>query len=157
MASIRTASIERPQRPQLNVLGGLDMDGLFEFVLGRWYFKYFKYFIPRPGPSCPESLFFTLIKKSKGDRRLAAVFGFLWLNLVFRRYVLCALQLMPACAMAPHFQPELAIEIEKERRASPKLTREIVYEKKEAKYEGVGRFAHKLRQFYEFYLLASFF
>ena len=41
--------------------------------------------------------------------------------------------------------------------ALPKLTREIVYEKKEAKYEGVGRFAHKLRQFYEFYLIASFF
>ena len=41
--------------------------------------------------------------------------------------------------------------------ASPKLTREIVYEKKAAKYEGVGRFAHKLRQFYEFYLIASFF
>ena len=41
--------------------------------------------------------------------------------------------------------------------ASPKLTREIVYEKKAAKYEGVGRFAHKLRKFYEFYLLASFF
>ena len=40
--------------------------------------------------------------------------------------------------------------------ASPKLTREIVYEKKVAKYEGVGRFAHKLRQFYEFYLIASF-
>ena len=40
--------------------------------------------------------------------------------------------------------------------ASPKLTREIVYEKKAAKYEGVGRFAHKLRQFYEFYLIASF-
>ena len=49
------------------------------------------------------------------------------------------------------------IEIEKERRASPKLTREIVYEKKAAKYEGVSRFAHKLRQFYEFYLIAIFF
>ena len=32
-----------------------------------------------------------------------------------------------------------------------------MYEKKVAKYEGVGRFAHKLRQFYEFYLIASFF
>ena len=40
------------------------------------------------------------------------------------------------------------IEIEKERMASPKLTKEIVYEKKAAKYEGVGRFAHKLRQFF---------
>ena len=39
---------------------------------------------------------------------------------------------------------------------SPKLTREIVYEKKAAKYEGVGRFAHKLRQFSEFYLIGSF-
>ena len=39
---------------------------------------------------------------------------------------------------------------------SLKLTREFVYEKKAAKYEGVGRFAHKLRQFYEFYLIASF-
>ena len=36
------------------------------------------------------------------------------------------------------------IEIEKERMASSKLTREIVYEKKAAKYEGAGRFAHKL-------------
>ena len=49
-----------------------------------------------------------------------------------------------------------AIEIDKERMASPKLTREIVYEKKASKYEGVGRFAHKLRQFYELYLIASF-
>ena len=49
------------------------------------------------------------------------------------------------------------IEIEKERMASPKLTREIVYAKKAAKYEGVGRFAHKLRQFYEFYFIGSFF
>ena len=40
--------------------------------------------------------------------------------------------------------------------ASPKLTREIVYEKKAANSEGMGRFAHKLRQFYEFYLIASF-
>ena len=40
--------------------------------------------------------------------------------------------------------------------ASPKLTREIVYEKKTAKYEGMGRFSHKLRQFYEFYLIVSF-
>ena len=32
--------------------------------------------------------------------------------------------------------------------APPKLTREIVYEKMAAKYEGVGRFAYKLRQFY---------
>ena len=40
--------------------------------------------------------------------------------------------------------------------ALPKLTREIVYEKKAAKYEGVGRFAHKLQQFYEFYLIGSF-
>ena len=40
------------------------------------------------------------------------------------------------------------IEIEKRENglASPKLTREIVYEKKAAKYEGVGRFAHKLWQ-----------
>ena len=30
----------------------------------------------------------------------------------------------------------------KERMASPKLTREIVYEKKAAKYKGVGRFAN---------------
>ena len=43
------------------------------------------------------------------------------------------------------------IEIDKERMASSKLTREIVYEKKAAKYEGVGRFDHKLRQFYEFF------
>ena len=49
-----------------------------------------------------------------------------------------------------------SIEIEKERMASPRLTREIGYEKKAAKYEGVGRLAHKLRQFYEFYLIASF-
>ena len=48
------------------------------------------------------------------------------------------------------------MEMEKERMASSKLTREIVYEKKAAKYEGVGRFAHKLRQFYEFYLTGSF-
>ena len=40
-----------------------------------------------------------------------------------------------------------AIEIEKERMELPKLTREIVYEKKAAKYEGVSRFVHKLRQF----------
>ena len=45
------------------------------------------------------------------------------------------------------------IEIDKERMASPKLTREIVYEKKPANSEGMGRFAHKLRQFYEFYLI----
>ena len=51
-------------------------------------------------------------------------------------------------------QRSCAIEIEKERMESPKLTRKIVYEKKAAKYEGVGRFAHKLRQFYEFYLIA---
>ena len=44
----------------------------------------------------------------------------------------------------------------KERMASPKLTRKIEYEKKAANYEGVGRFAHKLRQVYEFYLIASF-
>ena len=44
----------------------------------------------------------------------------------------------------------VAIEIEKERMATPKLTREIVYEKKAAKYEGVGRLAHKLRKFYKF-------
>ena len=49
------------------------------------------------------------------------------------------------------------IEIEKEKMASPKLTREIVHEKKAANSEGMGRFAHKLRQFYEFYLVASFF
>ena len=48
------------------------------------------------------------------------------------------------------------IEIDKERMESSKLTREIVYEKKAAKYEGVGRFAQKLRQFYELYLIASF-
>ena len=48
------------------------------------------------------------------------------------------------------------IEIDKERMASSKLTREIVYEKKAAKYEGMGRFAQKLWQFYEFYLIASF-
>ena len=51
----------------------------------------------------------------------------------------------------------LTKEIDKERMASPKLTREIVYEKKAANSEGMGRFAHKLRQFYEFYLVASFF
>ena len=39
---------------------------------------------------------------------------------------------------------------------SSKLTREIVYEKKAAKYEGMVRFAQKLRQFYELYLIASF-
>ena len=50
----------------------------------------------------------------------------------------------------------MGFSIEKEKMASPKLTREIVYEKKAAKYEGVGRFANKLRQFYEFYLIASF-
>ena len=48
------------------------------------------------------------------------------------------------------------IEIDKERMASSKLTREIVYDKKAAKYEGMGRFAQKLQQFYEFYLIASF-
>ena len=47
------------------------------------------------------------------------------------------------------------IEIEKERKASPKLTKEIVYEKKVAKYDGVSRFAHKLQQYYKFYLIAS--
>ena len=36
------------------------------------------------------------------------------------------------------------IEIEKEKMASRKLTREIVFEKKAANSEGMGRFAHKL-------------
>ena len=54
------------------------------------------------------------------------------------------------------YKHSIEIDKDKERMASPKLTREIVYEKKAAKYEGMGIFAHKLRQFYEFYLIASF-
>ena len=49
----------------------------------------------------------------------------------------------------------LSIEIEKERMASPNLTREIVY-KKVAKYKGMSWFAHKLRQLYKLYFIAAF-
>ena len=48
-------------------------------------------------------------------------------------------------------KPASIIEIEKERRVLPKLSRQIVYEKKATKYEGVSRFAHELWQLYEFY------
>ena len=49
-----------------------------------------------------------------------------------------------------------AIEIEKERMASPKLTREFVYEKRRQNTRAWADLLIKLRQFYEFYLIASF-
>ena len=45
----------------------------------------------------------------------------------------------------------------KREKFSLKLKREVVYEKIAAKYKGVSRFAHKLRQFHKFYLTAGFF
>ena len=68
------------------------------------------------------------------------------LDLIDRLWRLVPLSVLQSAPMA----------IEKERTAWSKLTREIVYEKKAADSEGMGRFAHKLRQFYEFYLIASF-